>query len=152
MPAVTGSVVWFAEGKIVHGGAQSMSMDYNDVNKPWFSEAGRTWETPQDWTVDEADPLTPYFRGEADNDPDPLYVGIEDSDGRVAVVTHLDAEAVLVTEWQKWHIALADLQAVGVDFASVKKMIIGVGNRDKPQPRGPGKIHIDDIRLTKRKP
>jgi hypothetical protein len=153
----TGSVVgneWppFAEQEIVHNGRQSMPMDYNNVNTPWYSEAERTWKTPQDWTVEGADTLTVYFRGRPDNGRDPLYVGIEDSAGRIAVVTHPDAEAVLATEWQKWHVTLADLQAVGVDVASVKKMYIGVGDRKNPKPGGTGTIYIDDIRLTKRMP
>ena len=67
-------------------------------------------------------------------------------------MTHSDAEAVLVTEWQKWHIALADLHAADIDVASVKKMVIGVGDRDNPQPGGTGVIYIDDIWVTKRMP
>jgi len=153
----TGSIVGnslppYAEQEIVHIGRQSMPMDYNDVNQPWYSEAQRTWNTPQDWTIGEAETLTLYFRGKAGNGRDPLYVGIEDSAGRIAVVAHPDADAVLATEWQKWHIALADLQVAGVDVAAVKKVFIGVGDRDNPQPGGTGRIYIDDIRLTKRMP
>jgi len=53
----------FAERKIVRSGEQSMPMDYNNVKKPWYSEAERTWATPQDWTLDGADTLTLHFRG-----------------------------------------------------------------------------------------
>jgi hypothetical protein len=53
----------FAEQTIVHGGAQSMPMDYNNINAPFFSEAVRTWDTPQDWSVHGADELALYFRG-----------------------------------------------------------------------------------------
>jgi hypothetical protein len=64
----TGSMVGnmnlpFAERKIVRSGEQSMPMDYNNVKKPWYSEAERTWATPQDWTIDGADTLTLHFRG-----------------------------------------------------------------------------------------
>ena len=68
------------------------------------------------------------------------------------MVTHPDAEAVLATNWQRWHIPLADLRVAGVDPSAVTKMVIGVGDRDHPQPGGTGKIYIDDIRLTKRMP
>ena len=142
----------FAEQTIVHGGKQSMPMDYNDVGEPWYSEAERTWATARDWRIDGVDTLTLYFRGEGDNGPDPLYVGIEDSGGRMAVVVHPDAEAVLAIEWQKWHIALGEVQAAGVDVAAVKKMVIGVGDRKNPKPGGTGRVYIDDIRLTKRMP
>ena len=91
-----------------------------------------------------------YFRGEADNGPDRLYVAFEDTAVQVAVVTHPDADAVLATEWRKWHVPLADLQVACVDVASVKKMYIGVGDRDYPQPSGTVRIYIDYIRVTNR--
>jgi hypothetical protein len=53
----------FAEGSIVHGGVQSMPFAYDNTASPWYSESGRTWETPQDWTVYGADTLTVHFRG-----------------------------------------------------------------------------------------
>ncbi len=142
----------YAEQGIVHGGNQSMPMDYNNVKDLWYSDAERTWETPQDWTVGGADTLTLYFRGEPGNSPEPLYVRIEDGARRMAVVVHPDAGAVRATEWQKWHIALAAVRAAGVDVAAVKKMVIGVGDRQNPKPGGTGRIYIDDIRLTKRLP
>jgi hypothetical protein len=142
----------FAEQKIVHSGRQSMPMDYNNVNKPWYSEAQRIWTTPQNWTGNGADTLTLYFRGEPNNSPEPLYVGIEDSVGRNAVVVHPEAEAVRATGWQKWHIALGEVRAAGVNLAAVKKMVIGVGDRKDLRPSGTGRIYIDDIRLTKRMP
>jgi len=153
----TGSYVgnWyapFAEQTIVHAGEQSMPMDYSNVYEPRYSEAERMWETTQDWTIDRADTLTSYFRGEPNNSPEPLYVGVEDNAGRMAVVVHPDPNAVLASEWQKWHIGFADLRAAGVDVAAVKKMVIGVGDRQNPKPGGTGRIYIDDIRLTKRMP
>jgi hypothetical protein len=153
----TGSVVGnpmpgCAEQSIVHGGKQSMPMDYSNMKKPWYSEAERTWATAQDWTIGSADTLTLYFRGEAGNRPDPLYVGIEDGAGRMATVVHPDANAVLATEWQKWHIPLAGARAAGVNLAAVNKLVIGVGDRQNPKPGGTGRIYIDDIRLTKRMP
>ena len=151
----------------MRGGRQSMPFYYWNADAPYYSETDRTFttppynrycwlqgsvETPQDWTDDEADTLTLYFRGEEDNSPEPLYVAIEDSTGHTVMVTHADAQAVLATKWQKWHISLADLQEPGVDIASVRKMIIGVGDRDNPEPGGEGLIYIDDIWVTKRMP
>jgi len=151
------------ETDIVHGGWQSMPLSYDNATEPYYSEAERAFttpsywtpdgvESPQDWTVGESDTLTLYFHGDADNDPESLYVAIEDSAGRVAVVTHPDADAVLASEWRKWHIALADLEAAGVDVSSVGKIIIGIGDRDNPQPGGTGTIYIDDITVTNRMP
>ena len=64
----TGSVVgyWeapFAERVIVHSGAQSMPIDYNNVNSPFFSEAERTFDPVQDWTANGAAELVLWYRG-----------------------------------------------------------------------------------------
>ena len=66
----TGSMVGYdsslgtiVETVIVHGGKQSMPVEYNNVNRPYYSEAGRTWDEPQDWTGNGADTLVLYFRG-----------------------------------------------------------------------------------------
>ena len=64
----TGSVVgyWeapFAERVIVHSGAQSMPMDYNNVNSPFLSEAERTFDPVQDWTANGAAELVLWYRG-----------------------------------------------------------------------------------------
>ncbi|MBN1972153.1 MAG: hypothetical protein JW787_00835 [Sedimentisphaerales bacterium] len=159
----TGSLVgnWdppYAEHRIVRSDYQSMPIYYyNDGNSPYtngsslyYSEAECTWDITQDWTIDEADTLTLYFRGELYNSPEPLYVGIEDNEGHIAFVVHPNSDAVLAAEWQKWHINLGEVRSAGVNVSAVKKMYIGVGDRDNPKPGGTGKIYIDDIRLTKR--
>jgi len=55
----------FAEQKVVHGGKQSMPMDYNNINSPFYSEAERSWDSPQDWTINGVDTLTLYVQGQA---------------------------------------------------------------------------------------
>ncbi len=47
----------------VHGGRQSMPFSYYNVEEPWYSEAVRTWETPQNWTRYGVDTLTLHFAG-----------------------------------------------------------------------------------------
>jgi hypothetical protein len=64
----TGSVVGylqapFAERTVVHGGTQAMPFEYNDVKTPYYSEAGRTFDPPQDWTARGADTLSLWIRG-----------------------------------------------------------------------------------------
>jgi regulation of enolase protein 1 (concanavalin A-like superfamily) len=51
------------EMTIVHGGMQSVPIEYNNVNSPYYSEAERTWDTPQDWTAHGAEILQLFFRG-----------------------------------------------------------------------------------------
>ncbi len=53
----------FGETTIIHGGRQSMPFEYNNVKPPYYSEAVRTFDTPQDWTSNGADTLSLWFRG-----------------------------------------------------------------------------------------
>jgi hypothetical protein len=139
----------FAEQTIVHGGRQSMPMDYNNVKSPGYSEAERDWITPQNWTVNSVNTLVLYVRGSATNAPASLYVAVEDKAGHIAVVTYPDPALVTAVQWTEWRIPLADISSAGVNVAAIKKMYLGVGNRSKPTPGGAGRIYIDDIRVIK---
>ncbi len=55
----------FAETAIVNSGMQSMPLQYNNSASPWYSEAERDFETPQDWAGNGADTLVLYVRGNA---------------------------------------------------------------------------------------
>ena len=64
----TGSLVGnlvapFAEKTILHGGKQAMPYEYNNVKAPYYSEAQRTFDTPQDWTVSGANTLSLWIKG-----------------------------------------------------------------------------------------
>ncbi len=83
------------------------------------------------------------------NSPDSLYVAVQDSSNHTAVVTHADPNAVLLNTWQQWTIDLAAVKSAQVNLKAIKKMSIGVGDRNNPQPDGTGRLYIDDIRLTK---
>lgn len=79
------------------------------------------------------------------NDPTPLYVVLEDTAGRTAVVTHPDEAAVGLDSWMAWEIPLAEFASAGVDVAQIRAMSIGVGDRDNPTAGGSGLLYIDDI-------
>jgi hypothetical protein len=53
----------FAEQTIVHGGRQSMPMDYNNIVSPYFSEAYREFSPLQNWTVNGVTDLVLWVRG-----------------------------------------------------------------------------------------
>jgi len=53
----------FAERTIVHGGKQSMPIEYNNVNTPFYSEAEREFSPAENWTVNGADTLSLWVRG-----------------------------------------------------------------------------------------
>lgn len=138
-----------AEVKDVHGGYQAMPLYYDNTVAPYYSEAERTWKTAQNWTVNGVTDLTLYVRGEPGNDPAPLYVAIEDSAGRVGIVTHPNGAIVTAKGWAEWTIPLSDFANAGVTLTAVKKMSIGVGGRNASTAGGTGIVYIDDIRLTK---
>jgi len=50
-----------------------MPMDYNNAKEPWYLQAERTWEMPQDWMINGVDTLRLYFRGEADNGTEDIW-------------------------------------------------------------------------------
>ncbi len=75
----------------------------------------------------------------------PLYVTLQDSSQNTATVTNPDPNAVLTNTWQPWDIALEDF--ADVNLAAIKKITIGIGNRDAQTPGGTGTIYVDDIRL-----
>jgi len=77
----------------------------------------------------------------------PLYVALEDSTGKIGVVS--DPNLVNAGEWTEWNIALADF---GVDASRVRAMYLGAGDRDNPVPDGSGRVFIDDIRVIKPAP
>jgi regulation of enolase protein 1 (concanavalin A-like superfamily) len=106
-----------------------------------FSDVKTTGGVSGQWQVAEIGMVHPG------NDPAQLYVALQDSAGKVAVVNHADLNAVLTSTWTQWEIPLSAF--TGVNLGSVKKMYIGVGDRKAPQAGGHGKLFIDDIRVVK---
>jgi len=74
-----------------------------------------------------------------------MYVAVQDSAGKVKVISHPDPAATTLATWQQWRIPLADLSAGGVKMTAVKKLYIGVGDRSSPKADGAGLVYIDDI-------
>ena len=137
----------FAERTIVHGGLQSMPLDYNNVNAPFYSEAQREFTSAQDWTAGGADTLVLYVRGRVANAAAPLYVALEDASKRVAVVTYPNATIATSGKWNEWRIPLSGF--AGVSPAKIKKITLGLGDKSKPAKGGAGRIFVDDIGVIK---
>jgi len=53
----------FAEKTTVHGGLQAMPLMYDNSASPFLSEAERTFDSPQNWTVSGADTLSLFVQG-----------------------------------------------------------------------------------------
>ncbi|MCU0917705.1 MAG: LamG domain-containing protein [Planctomycetes bacterium] len=147
--AVVGNLVApFAERGIIYDGTQAMPMDYNNIKSPFYSEAERSFAPAQNWTLHGVDTLTLYICGVAANAAGPLYVGVQDNADQIARFVHPNPSVVQQIEWQRWDIPLADVTKAGANTRSIKKILVGVGDRNNPQPAGTGRIYVDAIRLT----
>ena len=86
------------------------------------------------------------------NQPETFYVAVQDSAGNTKVVTHPDPAVVTTGAWERWDIPFSEFTSAGVGLATVKKVIVGVGDPTAPKAGAAGKLTIDDIRLTKANP
>ena len=74
-----------------------------------------------------------------------LYVALQDSTGKTAVAT--DATAVNSPTWYQVKMPLSSFTSVNA--SKIKKIFIGVGDRNNPAADGTGMLFIDDIRVIK---
>jgi hypothetical protein len=139
----------FAEQTIVHGGGQSMPLDYNNVCSPHYSEIEREFSSVQNWTVNGVNTLVLHVRGRASNAAAPMYVAVQDVAGKIGAVRYTDAAMVQTSTWTPWKIPLSEFTAAGVNVAKVKKICVGVGNNAQPAAGGCGMVFIDDIWVVK---
>jgi len=152
----TGSIVGyltepFAEQWIVNSGLQSMPLFYDNAGAPYYSETSRELAPElQNWYVGAADGLTLYVHGSLGEDhnaePDRFYVAVEDARGRIAAVYHPDALVLFNDDWQEWTIGFSEF--ADVDLNLVRRLILGVGDRNDPRPGRSGVVYIDDIGLS----
>jgi hypothetical protein len=136
----------FAEQTIVHGGKQSMPMDYNNVKSPFYSEATREFAPTQDWTAGGVDTLILYVRGRPTNRPAPAYVTLADASKNTATVASSDPSLTTTGKWVQWKIPLS--QFTGVNLARVKAIALGVGDRANPAAGGTGRVYVDDLAVS----
>jgi len=129
----------FAEKAIVHGGAQSMPLKYDNTAKS-FSEAVRTFGVAQDWTASGVKSLSLYFRGAAANTGGQLYVKINSTKVSYSGSTGDLAKAA----WTAWNI---DLSTVGAGLSKVTSLTIGIEGAGSK-----GIVYLDDIRLYPKTP
>lgn len=122
--------------------------DNNKQGYAYYSEVEKTLSYPRDWTDEDVGELTIWFRGNADNDAEPLYVAISNNTGDPVVIVHDDPAAAQVEVWTMWVISLQAIADQGVDLTDVDRIAIGQGTRGNlTTPGGAGKMYFDDIAL-----
>jgi hypothetical protein len=82
------------------------------------------------------------------NDPEPLYLALQDTSFNVGIVEHPNSDAALLSDkWYEWNINLADGNFASLDMHNIDKVYIGLGDRNTPTTGGKGVMYFDDIRL-----
>jgi hypothetical protein len=138
----------YAELKIVHGGAQSMPLLYTNEAGVTNSEAELTLSKTRDWTDEAVTELSIWFRGDAANAADPLYVAVSNAAGAPAIVAHEDAAAAQIIGWTQWVIPLQNFTDMGINLTNVDKIAIGIGSTSgQATVGGTGTMYFDDIAL-----
>jgi hypothetical protein len=81
--------------------------------------------------------------------PEACYVAVQDIAGKMKVVSNLDPSVIATGVWEEWNIPLSQFTSAGVNLNNVRKLVIGVGDRNAPKVGGTGRVLIYDIRLTR---
>lgn len=123
---------------------------YQNQYEPYVTDATRTFDAAQDWTVGGLGTLSLSYRGQVSNLAQPMSVILEDEAGATAEVAHPHPIAVQTRFWREWTI---DLTAVeGIDFTKIKKFTLKTGDgADSGQStadKDRDEIIVDNIRLN----
>jgi len=130
----------FAEKTIVHGGKQSMPLNYDNTTAG-YSEATANIANlaiVRDWTKHGIKTLTLYFYGDPNNAVERMYMKLNGS----KVIYNGDADNITRIGWQPWNI---DLASFGVNLRNITELSIGFERSGAVG--GKGKVYFDDIRL-----
>ena len=142
------AMVWnprsIAMGNSVYIGLAVTSHNTSAPTTAKFSGVATTGGVTGSWQTAEIGVAQPA------NDPDSLYVALEDSSGRTTVITHPDPAATTIGNWTEWSIPLSDLD--GINASSIRTMYIGTGDRDNPAAGGAGIMYIDDVQFGRTAP
>jgi len=153
----TGSTVGYTqipitERTIIHGGYQSMPLQYDNTEGPFFSETNRSFSMPQDWKGGGMRSLVLYYWGDPTNSLGPqdrLYLAIRDNQGREQVlVCNHRATLLQRARWHQWKITWDQVNQADINLRAITRLSIGIGNRAHPLTGEAGVIMIDDLGLS----
>jgi len=139
------------ESGIVYDGIQSAPLYYDNTFN-MYSEVTLTLDRRTNWTLYNVTTLSIAIHGRAPfddpaigNDPDKIYVIVEDTTGKTGIANHPNnPDATTLAGWYEWLIDLAEIADQGVDLSRVKTLTIRIGDKSKTSK---GLIYIDGIRL-----
>jgi len=140
----------YTEETIDHNGTQSMPVSYDNNKQGYsnYSEVELTLDYPRDWTEQDVDKLTIWYRGIVNNDAERMYVALSNRTGGPVMAYHDDPAATQVGAWTEWIIPLQNFADQGINLTDIDRIAIGVGTQGNMTiPGGSGKMYFDDIRL-----
>jgi len=147
------------ETSIVHEGSQSAPLHYDNTVVAYSEVTAyvanqqpawppNTLSIGPDWTEEGVGVLSLWFRGDASNAAEPMYVILNGS----AAVYHDDPAAAQINTWTEWTIDLQEFASQGVDLTNVNSISIGLGDKNNAQAGGSGRIFLDHIALYRPPP
>jgi len=130
-------------------GNNSMRFEFQNQYAPYFTEATRTFDNPQDWTVQAVEALSLSFIGEHENMEHLMYLKLEDAAGQSFKAEHPYTYACQSDSWRQWTVSLEQLSSGGIDLSTIKKLTIGFGDGTMSDQVGEDidHIYIDQIML-----
>ena len=150
----TGSVV-DASTSTVHGGIQSLVLNYDNGGTNLFGHGGKKYYSEikadtsylpigRDWTKAGVKALTLWFYGDSTNDAgatEQMYVKLNGG----KVLYDGDMNDITEASWHEWNI---DMSKFSIDLSNVTEIAIGFGDEtNTTTPGGSGIVYFDDIRL-----
>jgi hypothetical protein len=106
---------YIVETKIIHGGRQSMPYTFDNRGPANYSEAERTFSPAQDWTREDVDSLSLWFRGY------PAYVG-SFVEAPAGTYTMTASGTDIWSMADEFHFAYKELSGAGVIIAKVESV------------------------------
>ncbi len=130
-------------------GNNSMRFEFQNQYAPYFTEATRTFDSPQDWTVQAVEALSLSFIGEHENMEHLMYLELEDAAGQSFKAEHPYTYACQSDSWRQWTVSFEHLSSGGIDLSTIKKLTIGFGDGTMSDQVGEDidHIYIDQIML-----
>lgn len=129
-------------------GDHFLELTYKNDQSPYRAQTDYSFAAAKNCMIQNSEFLSVLVRGNASNAADPIYVRLEDVDGRSAVQIVPDLQIVRTAAWMEVAFPLADF--AGVDCSRISKLSVGVGSPTASSPSGQGTIRIDNIRLFPR--
>ncbi len=120
----------------------SMKLIYQNDVSPYYSQADRFYPTPKNWSAYGTEVLAFWFKGDASNASDHIYIEFEDSNGNIASQEFADVNLVKSDSWTAVYLDLDEFTAP--DLTKIERVSLGIG-ADPPVPGGSGAVYFDNI-------